>query len=170
MRHRVKQAPFSILSPLDRTPSFYFRILHLLWEKLNAWRSFPSCERPLIDWSPCCSKKKNLGKKLNLLKLMKFPFGSITQILTHTWNTLMHVFSSPKIRVWWHWECHGCCRKEGFRAITQNLVYPSCDARSASSDSPWRAQQVLLLHVAIVHCSVNSSLGKMLQASRCVPY
>ncbi|KAK2368442.1 hypothetical protein QL285_081636 [Trifolium repens] len=30
----------------------------------------------------------------------------------------MHVYSSPKIRNLWHWECHGCFRKVGFRAKT----------------------------------------------------
>jgi hypothetical protein len=37
---------------------------------LDAWRPFPLCQLPPVDWSPCFSK--NLGEKLNLLKHMRF--------------------------------------------------------------------------------------------------
>ncbi|KAK2362738.1 hypothetical protein QL285_087773 [Trifolium repens] len=48
--------------------------------------------------------------------------------------------------------------KWDFEPKRQNHVYPFCNTRSASSDSPWRAHQMQPLYDANFICSVNSNL------------
>jgi hypothetical protein len=101
--------------------SFGLQILHHLWENLNVWWSSPLCKPPPIGLSPCCSK--NLGKKLNLLKTYEIPpLNLITQILTQAWNSWLHAFIPPKIRILRHWECYGCCRSGSLSQIDRIMT------------------------------------------------